>query len=149
MRMRVLVLLLATLACVAVWTPDATGGTVLVRAGTPVLAEPAARRHEGTPTPNDAAFAHVLEHVTPDDVARGVHALRTQGGEPDTEALGTGQLEALATHAREGREARAARDALRTRRRAAEEAWLRAAAEVLEALPPEARRALLERKSAP
>jgi hypothetical protein len=143
MVIRVLVLVSAALACVAAWAPHADAGragTMLLRAGAPVLA--GGVQAASPPVDRDPALARFLAHSTPDDVARGVHALRTSAGAP---GLSAAQEAELTGPARAGRDARTARDAHRTRRRAAEEAWLRASAGVVEALPKDARGALARR----
>ena len=136
MLLRAAILVLASVAAAMTSRVREDGpSVVLVRAGSPVLAGGFAR----APGPADAPaatdeLAGFLAHATPDDVARGVNALRA-AAPPEAPALSSSQEAALATLTRRGRDARAARDALRAERRAAEAAWLDASASLVEALP--------------
>ncbi len=140
MPFRVAILVLACVAAVMTWrVREERRSVVLVRAGSPVLAGGFAR----APSPADAPaatdeLAGFLVRATPDDVARGVNALRAgaRAGVPTAApALSPSQEAALATLTLQGRDAHVARDALRAERRAAEAAWLDASASVVAVLP--------------
>jgi hypothetical protein len=130
---RAAILMLAVVACGAVWGPriDAPTHTrVLLRQDAPALRGETRDAPEGV-EPGLAAF---LAHATPDDVARGVNALRERAVAEAPE-LTPAQEAALRDPSQAGRAARAARDRLRTQRRLAESAWLEAASRVVAARP--------------
>lgn len=136
MPLRVAILVLAGVAAVMTWRAREEGPSViLVRAGSPVLAGGFARAPGSADAPAATdELAGFLAHATPDDVARGVNALRA-AAPPEAPALSSSQEATLVMLTRQGRDAHVARDALRAERRAAEAAWLDASASVVEVLP--------------
>jgi hypothetical protein len=141
MAPRILLLGAALLAAALAWRAEPRPvlllpeGHAVLRGGAPREAGPA----DAPAPPELGAF---LGRHTPDDVARGILALRGTGkGAPPWTPE---QERELLPRARAGAEARRSRDALREKRRAAEGAWLAEALALLEAIPASGRAAILE-----
>jgi hypothetical protein len=140
MALRILLLGAALLAAGLAWR-DKPRTMLLLPEGHAVLRGGSPRAQGPAEAPAPPELAAFLGRHTPDDVARGILALRGTGrGAP---AWTPEQERELIPRARAGAEARRARDTLREQRRAAEAACHGEALALLQALPPAARTAIL------